>query len=185
MPAPLKKTICQLRQVLKYTFIRFGSLLSQLSSSNPAGSKKFQESKKDKVKKHHGKKKKKSKTSAASFKRPGKKVSGMKAPPSSTGATEGSGDGDKFLDYDLTHLPKEAYPDRTRANQGKQSYTIQFSGARVEILLEKKAFFIKMVAAGSPGPKGQITWSKYGGPHAAWDVVKQRSGINRPRDFAS
>lgn len=158
MPAPLKKTICQLRQVLKYTFIRFGSLLSQLSSSNPAGSKKFQESKKDKVKKHHGKKKKKSKTSAASFKRPGKKVSGMKAPPSSTGATEGSGDGDKFLDYDLTHLPKEAYPDRTRANQGKQSYTIQFSGARVEILLEKKAFFTKMVAARSPGPKGQITW---------------------------
>lgn len=127
---------------------------------------------------------KKDKKGRASFKRAGKKFG---AAPPSNAATDGSDRDpeDRFLGNDLTPLPREAFPDRSKPNQGKLSYTIDFSGARVEVLLEKKAYFIKVVSPGFPGPKGQITWSKYGGPQAAWDIVKERSGFNRPAESAS
>ena len=147
-------------------------------------SKSFQElgpkSKSKKVKKSITKEKK-DKKGRASFKRAGRKF-GL-APPNA--AADGPDPENKFLGYDLTPLPREAYPDRSRPNQGKLSYTIDFSGARVEVLLEKKAYFIKVVSPGFPGPKGQITWSKFGGPQAAWDIVKERSGFNRTEESAS
>ena len=110
---------------------------------------------------------KKDKKGRASFKRAGKKFG---AAPPSNAATDGSDRDpeDRFLGYDLTPLPREAFPDRSKPNQGKLSYTIDFSGARVEVLLEKKAYFIKVVSPGFPGPKGQITWSKYGEGGVSW-----------------
>lgn len=117
----------------------------------------------------------------ASFRRLGSKV-GVKAPAPSPPLSDPDRDEDSFGGYDLKPLPKEAYPDMDRANKGKRSYTIEFSGARVEVLLDKKAFFIKKCAVGSPGPVGQITWGKYGGPLAAWKLVKERCGINRPAE---
>ena len=128
-----------------------------------------------KVKKNAAKKAK----GKASFKRDGRKV-GVVAPVSDTPPAHEFEPEDMFLGYDLSPLPKDAYPDRRRVNQGKLSYTIEFSNARVEVLLAKKAYFVKSVAPGFPGPKGQITWSKFGGPKAAWDLVKERSGFNRP-----
>jgi len=132
--------------------------------------------KKKKVKKQASKAKGK-----ASFKRDGRKV-GVVAPVSPTPASPRSEPEGMFLGYDLAqmNLPLDAYPDRRRANQGKLSYTIEFSNARVEVLLAKRAYFVKSVAPGFPGPKGQLTWSKFGGAQAAWELVKQRSGFNRP-----
>ena len=79
-------------------------------------------------------------------------------------------------------MPQEALPDFDRANQGKHSYTLTFNGATVEVLLQKQAYFIKKCASDAPGPTGQVTWSKCGGPRAAWKTVKERSGFKRFAD---
>ena len=144
---------------------------------------------KRKKNKNKAKKNKDGKTKGkASFRKKGKRH-GLKAPSPidrPEAATHHESDSEKiYKGFDLSELPKEAYPDKNRTNKGRLSYTIEFSGARVEILLDKKAYFIKKIAAGSPGPAGQITWSKFNGPVEAWNLVKSRSGLNRPADTAS
>ena len=76
-----------------------------------------------------------------------------------------------YNDYDLTPLP----------NRGTQSYTLNHgnNSGVVEVLLEKEAYYVKKVAPGYDGPVGQISWNKHGGPIAAWQIAKQRSGIRR------
>ena len=74
--------------------------------------------------------------------------------------------------YDLAALdvPREAYPDLTRENVGKHSYTLKSpnSSARIEVFLRPKAFFVKRVSDTGPGPTGQLSWLKCGGAKAAW-----------------
>ena len=83
--------------------------------------------------------------------------------------------------YDITPLPKEAWPHVDRLNRGEYSYTLNGgkNAAVVEVLLSKEAYFIKKCAEGYEGPIGQITWRKFGGPIAAWQIVKERSGYKR------
>lgn len=52
----------------------------------------------------------------------------------------------------------------------------------IEVLIAKKAYYVKRVGAGSDfhGPDqglGQITWSLHGGPAGAWEVAKERSSF--------
>lgn len=82
-----------------------------------------------------------------------------------------------YGDYDLRMIPAEAWPLVDRPNRGKHSYTLSDgTGAVVEVLLGKQGFFVKKVRDGSPGPIGQITWSKFGGSSRAWEEAKYRSG---------
>lgn len=57
----------------------------------------------------------------------------------------------------------------------------------IEVLLRNKAFVIKKVApsgegASVPTPKGQLTWSKFGGVAGAWEVAKEKA--NWPSDLS-
>lgn len=81
--------------------------------------------------------------------------------------------------YDLTPLPREAWPQLDKPNRGNHSYTLNFGAAVIEVLLQKEAYFIKKVVEGFPGPCNQVTWGRYGGPVSAWEVVKSRSGFRR------
>lgn len=81
--------------------------------------------------------------------------------------------------YDLSRLPRAAFPDRKRANNGAHSYTLNFNGV-VEVLLQKEAYFVKKISASGTGPLGQVSWSRYGGPVAAFQLAVQRAGLERP-----
>ena len=68
----------------------------------------------------------------------------------------------EYNGYNLDHLPVNARPDPARRHQGKHSYTVVKGAAKIEVLLNKCAYYVR-------GPnKGQITWSKFDGPHNAW-----------------
>ena len=82
-----------------------------------------------------------------------------------------------YQGHDLSMLPAEAYPQESRRNLGKHSYTIGDGDAVAEVLLHKKAFFVKRVGNDGTGPVGQVSWSKHGGPKAAWKVLLERSGL--------
>ena len=83
----------------------------------------------------------------------------------------------RYKDYDISHLPREAFPDTGRSNQGRHSYTLGFStGAVLEVLLAKEAFYVKKLAPGAPGPTGQVSFSKVGSATEAWEVAKARAG---------
>ena len=82
--------------------------------------------------------------------------------------------------YDLSEIPREAYPCTEKSNRGKHSYTLSDgNGAVIEVLLAKQGFFIKKVKPGYEGPVGQLTWSKFGGAKDAWETAKQRSGYGQ------
>lgn len=85
----------------------------------------------------------------------------------------------KYGDYDLSKLPLEARPDMSRPNLGKHSYTLNFGGT-VEVLLSKEAYFVKKLGPKGCGPTGQVSWSKNEGPHAAFEIAKERAGLERP-----
>ena len=88
-----------------------------------------------------------------------------------------------FCGYDLSPLPLEARPDFSKGNKGQHSFTLKDSadrgGACVEVLLRHEAYFIKKMRPDFPGPYGQISWSKHGGPREAWELVKERAGFDR------
>ena len=67
-----------------------------------------------------------------------------------------------FKGHSLLWVPLEARPDQHGKFKGKHSYTLSDSeGAKVEILLRHKAFFVKKCRPGAVGPTGQISVSKY------------------------
>ncbi len=114
----------------------------------------------------------------ASFKHHGgKKV--LKKKTKAKCATKPAPENTVYHVYDLTPLPREAWPQWDKPNRGKHSYTLNFGGAVVEVLLNKDAYFIKKVLEGYPGPCNQVTWGRHGGPVSAWHVVKTRSGFCR------
>ena len=119
---------------------------------------------------------KKGKTTKASFKvsRPKKGLKAkVKVEVKPSGPTE-------YRGYDITSLPEDAKPDMERRNLGKHSYTLRVtSGACLEVLLQKEAYFVKAVGPDGTGPTGQVSWSKYGGPNDAFIVAKQRAGFER------
>ena len=84
-----------------------------------------------------------------------------------------------FLGYDISMLPRESWPDDTRPNRGKHSYTLTYGGASIEVLLQKEAFFVKKVDEDGSGPTGQVTWGRHGGAREAWKIAKQRAGFSR------
>lgn len=76
--------------------------------------------------------------------------------------------------YDLSKLPKEAWP-QNRPNLGKHSYTLRGGSASIEVLLRCNAFYIKKVAADADGPGGQVSY-KRSCPAEVWEQVKKRAG---------
>ena len=76
--------------------------------------------------------------------------------------------------YDLTRLPKEAWP-QNRPNLGKHSYTLRGGEASIEVLLRCEAFYIKKVAGHADGPGGQVSY-KRSCPAEVWEQVKKRAG---------
>jgi len=48
----------------------------------------------------------------------------------------------------------------------------------MEVLCKLGAFVVKRCASGVEKPSHpQVTWSRYGGPHAAWDEACKRAGV--------
>lgn len=49
----------------------------------------------------------------------------------------------------------------------------------MEVLCTKRAYVMKKIGDAHPDPNmakcGQVTWSKHGGPAAAWEVAKARA----------
>ena len=79
--------------------------------------------------------------------------------------------------YSLDEIPRDAWPNLSRANRGNHSYTLSDgNGAVVEVLLQKRGFFIKKVKDGFEGPQGHVSWGKFENVQKAWDVVRSRSG---------
>ena len=78
--------------------------------------------------------------------------------------------------YSLLHLPKEAWPDRSRGNKGKHSYTLRSGDAAIEVLLRHGAFYVKKVGAQGEGPVGQISYKRQC-PSEAWCSAKKRAGF--------
>lgn len=135
----------------------------------------------EKKKKKSNKGKKPAKSFAkkkASFKhKGGKKV--LKSKTKGKRAGEPAPERTVYHIYDLSPLPCEAWPQWDKPNRGLHSYTLNFGGAVVEVLLGKEAYFIKKVLEGYPGPCNQVTWGRHGGPVSAWHVAKTRSGFSR------
>lgn len=143
---------------------------SQLTSSKTSKSK-ASESRKNKAKKVDKKKKVKAKKqNKAGFKRSvGEK--GLKGPNVAKDVVYG--------EYNISKLPKEAYPDMAKVNLGKHSYTLSREGSAVEVLLQKEAYFVKKVGGSGTGPTGQVSWAKHEGPVKAFEVAKERAGYSR------
>ena len=79
--------------------------------------------------------------------------------------------------YSLDGLPEAALPQEGKENQGNHSYTLtDDSGAKIEVLLKHNAFYIKKVSSDGTGPKGQLSWAKYGGVCSAWNEALRRAG---------
>jgi hypothetical protein len=97
----------------------------------------------------------------ASFKRPKKK---------------GSLQGTLKIPLHDVGLPEEAYPQR--AGAGKFSYTIESAnGARIEVQIRTKAYFLKKMAGGLAVPADcspLIAWKRHGGVIEAWAFAKER-----------
>ena len=55
-----------------------------------------------------------------------------------------------YKGYDISALPKEAWPDETKTNAGKQSYTLTHKDCAIEVLLKHNAFFCE--TRGRKGP---------------------------------
>ena len=128
------------------------SFSSQLTSLKARKSK-ASESRPKKAKKVKKKTDKSKKENKAGFKRSGGKK-GLKGPSVAQSLEYG--------EYNISQLPKEAYPDMAKANLGKHSYTLSREGAAVEVLLQKEAYFVKKV-----------------GPGNAFQVAKARAGYSR------
>ena len=136
----------------------------------------------DSKKKSKGKKKKAGKEAKASFKRPSVKKGALKK---GTTKVDLGPDEITYKGYDIGKLPLEAHPDLTRSNLGVHSYTLTFNQATVEVLLAKQAYFVKKVNATGTGPTGQVSWAKFGGPVDAFQVAKERAGLDRYSHSAS
>lgn len=65
-----------------------------------------------------------------------------------------------------------ALPQADKQHYGVHSYTVTKGSGKVEVLLAKKAYFVK-----PPGQKGQVAWSKFGGPRDAWITACTRAGV--------
>ncbi len=129
--------------------------------------------------------KKKNKSSGSKVvSKKGKKKASFKVSRSKPGLKakrDGRSEGpSEYAGYDITHLPEDVRPDMERRNLGKHSYTLRVSsGACLEVLLQKEAYFVKAVGPAGTGPTGQVSWSKHEGPHKAFIVAKQRAGFER------
>ena len=84
----------------------------------------------------------------------------------------------EYKGYDISDLPEEARP-QPKKKLGAHSYTVvsRDSEATIEVLVRSRAFFVKKISPGHDGPKGQVSFSKFGGPKEAWTVAKQRAGF--------
>ena len=71
----------------------------------------------------------------------------------------------------MESLPVNARPDPNRRHFGKHSYTVHKGAAKIEVLLNKRAYYVR-------GPsKGQVSWAKYGGPRDAWIKACTKAGV--------
>ena len=106
--------------------------------------------------------------------------------PEDEGEEPGEGDGDVirvqeeekfFRGFDLRGIPLQALPQEGRLNAGRKSYTVSISKkdseteAVVDVLLEKRAFYVKK---GMQGNK-TFTWKKCGGVVEAWKSTLERA----------
>ena len=66
--------------------------------------------------------------------------------------------------YSLKDIPKKAWPDKSKPNQGTHSYTISDGEAKIEILLRNRAFFVKKFREPACGPVGHVAFAKFDGP---------------------
>ena len=85
---------------------------------------------------------------------------------------DAEGNGQKQLDPSDFGVPAEAMPQSTK--RGRLSYTIAGQdGVRVEVNLKARNFFVKHPLVQNKS----IGWSAHGGPAAAWEEAKRRSGF--------
>ena len=78
--------------------------------------------------------------------------------------------------HELVQLPGECAPQSPK--HGEFSYTIASpAGARVEVLLRSKAFYIKMTAAGEVEGSRHVSWYRDGDAKATWAALKERIGF--------
>ena len=76
----------------------------------------------------------------------------------------------------LEQLPAELWPQTPI--HGEHSYTLRSrSGARVEVLLRSRAFFIKSTSPGIQRAGGPyVPWSRLGAPATTWMALKAEVG---------
>lgn len=78
----------------------------------------------------------------------------------------------------LEKIPQEAWPETEK--HGEFSWTRRSGQARIEVLMTKKAYYLKSMAGGQEFPQGQVrvvTWGKFNGPVGAWAEAKRVVGF--------
>jgi len=78
----------------------------------------------------------------------------------------------RYCGYDLSVVPRNAWPDPKKIHLGCHSYTVLRGAGKIEVLLRNKAYFVR-----GPSEKKQFTWSKHGGPNSAWIAACTHAGV--------
>ena len=85
----------------------------------------------------------------------------------------------EYMGYDISMLPREAYPDTSKVNKGHHSYTLRSKqgDATIEVLLKHGAFFVKKISEKGTGPPGHVAMRMFG-VEEAWNIAKTRAGFD-------
>ena len=110
--------------------------LSEAADVTPPGAPVKRGKGKDKKTKKRVSKKSKNKRKKASFKTNAKGI-GLKAADYKAKSSK------MYKDYDISAIPQKAWPDESKTNAGKQSYTLTHKDCAIEVLLKHNAFFCK------------------------------------------
>ncbi|CAJ1444043.1 unnamed protein product [Effrenium voratum] len=115
----------------------------------------------------------------ASFKRPGAKAVAKKR--NDTMIEPDLNPASPFYgEYSLAFIPKSAWPSLQRTHRGVHSYTVEYKGALLDVLLRSAAFYVKRAV--KEGRSGSVAFSKWGGPEQAWKIALRLAGVPNEED---
>jgi hypothetical protein len=76
----------------------------------------------------------------------------------------------------LVSLPPDAMPQSCK--HGEMNYTVNLSGAKIQVQFVPRAFYITKAASGvEVACSRTFSWSTYGGVEFAWQATKIAAGV--------
>ncbi|CAJ1444046.1 unnamed protein product [Effrenium voratum] len=159
----------------------FNETVEKLKTAGPTkvGSQRVEKKPKGKKEADKGAKTAKAVAPKASFKRPGAKAVAKKR--NDTMIEPDLNPASPFYgEYSLAFIPKSAWPSLQRTHRGVHSYTVEYKGALLDVLLRSAAFYVKRAV--KEGRSGSVAFSKWGGPEQAWKIALRLAGVPNEED---